>query len=103
MQFLVSSIDGKLFSLSFPAGHNPVTLGMVKLAFEERVGLPAEELRISCNGRCLVDDARLFSPEEVLTMPPLRVSLRVVGGKGGFGSLLRGGNTRVGQKKVPCT
>lgn len=98
MQLLVSSIDGRLLSFSFPTTH--VTLASVKQAFEDREGVPVSELRVSCNGRYLPDEFG-FTEEQALGLPPLRVGLRVVGGKGGFGSLLRGGNTKVGQKKVP--
>jgi hypothetical protein len=97
MQLLVSSIDGRLLSFSFPS--ELVTLELVKRTFEEREGVPANELRVSCNGRCLPDD-HTFAAEHSFGLPPLRVGLKLVGGKGGFGSLLRGGNTKVGQKKV---
>ncbi|ELR18766.1 uncharacterized protein ACA1_040820 [Acanthamoeba castellanii str. Neff] len=97
MQLLVSSIDGRLLSFSFPTTH--VTLASVKQAFEDREGVPVSELRVSCNGRYLPDEFG-FTEEQALGLPPLRVGLRVVGGKGGFGSLLRGGNTKVGQKKT---
>jgi hypothetical protein len=97
MQLLISSIDGRLLSFSFPTTH--VSLVSIKQAFEDREGVPVDELRVSCNGRCLPDDC-MFTEEQAFGLPPLRVGLRVVGGKGGFGSLLRGGNTKVGQKKV---
>jgi len=97
MHLLLASFDRPTLSLSFFSSH--VTLYQIKQAFEERHGVPASELRVSLHGRCLSDEA-IITEEQALSLPPLRVGLRLNGGKGGFGSLLRGGNTKVGQKKV---
>ncbi len=97
MQILVQSLYGNTIALSFSA--DAIAFGDVKCAIEAREGIPIHEQKLTCNGK-VYDDSFRISSETAQTLPPLRLGLRVVGGKGGFGSLLRGGNTRVGQKKV---
>jgi len=63
----------------------------IKRGVWEREGIPPEAQVVSVCGRPV---ARVKAGTVVL------VALRLDGGKGGFGSLLRGGNTRVGQKKT---
>lgn len=61
----------------------------------------------SCSSELsLQTGTRLLSAESVITagrdgfFPSCHVSCRLLGGKGGFGSLLRGAATRAGQKKT---
>ncbi len=98
MQILVQSLYGNTIALSFPSTE-AVTFCDIKYAIKAREGIPLHEQKLTCNGK-VCDDSFRISSETAQTLPPLRLGLRVVGGKGGFGSLLRGGNTRVGQKKV---
>ena len=52
-----------------------------------RMGVPAEHLRLTCGGREL-EDASFLCDESALLFP-VRAMLRLLGGKGGFGAMLR--------------
>ncbi len=54
-------------------------------AVSDRSGIPAEHLRLTCAGRELHDAMPLAG----LHQNPVRVLLRLLGGKGGFGAMLR--------------
>lgn len=97
LSVLVASLDRTL-SLSF-ASDESVAVKLIKKQIEDKDGLPCSEIRLTCNGKILTDEY-IFSSEELQNLPVLRIYLRLNGGKGGFGSLLRGGNARVGQKKT---
>jgi len=62
-----------------------VNVAQLKLKLEELDGIPGEELRIICNSKELNCDNILEDSCIV------RTSLKLLGGKGGFGSLLRAG------------
>lgn len=62
-------------------------------------GLGDEEFRLVYNGRSLHDDDVPFDGGDVPSYPTLHVHLRVRGGKGGFGSMLRAmGSQRSGHE-----
>lgn len=69
------------------------------LAVKERIfeftKLPIPEQRLICAGRQLDDAALIPAPDSTV-----HLCLRLRGGKGGFGSLLRGAATKAGQKKT---
>ena len=88
----------RTFSLDFDASQS-LSVAKIKQGIAEKEGIPVEQQWLSCNAKYL-NDRQLFSATEVQLLPPLHLSLRVFGGKGGFGSLLRGGNSKVGQKKT---
>jgi hypothetical protein len=61
----------------------------LKCAIARRTGIPECELRLLCNGKDLQPTTALCDLSEDSTVF-LLCSLRLLGGKGGFGSLLRG-------------
>ncbi|PKI40493.1 hypothetical protein CRG98_039129 [Punica granatum] len=69
------------------------------LAVKQRISdiakLPVSQQRLICAGRQLDDAALIPSPDSTV-----HLLLRLRGGKGGFGSLLRGAATKAGQKKT---
>lgn len=73
------------------------TVAGVKALLQERWRVPSGELRLLCGGKDLADAqcvGELLSARRdddgVVLLLLLRASLRLCGGKGGFGSLLRG-------------
>jgi len=62
-----------------------INVNQLKLKLEELDGIPAEELRLICNSKDLIGDT-LINEDCII-----RASLKLLGGKGGFGSLLRAG------------
>lgn len=67
---------------------------------QDKEALPVEEQKLWANGKLLLSN-QLISLESHLHHPlMIDVHLDVLGGKGGFGSLLRGGQAGVMQKKT---
>jgi len=87
----------RTFALDFD--DKQISVSKIKQIIAEKEGIPVDQQWLSCNSKYL-SDRQLFSASEARLLPPLHLSLRIVGGKGGFGSLLRGGNSKVGQKKT---
>lgn len=61
-------------------------------AIANRIGLPTDAFRLLCNGRDVVDDAaldRLVKQSNQQQLILFQIKLRLLGGKGGFGALLR--------------
>ena len=75
-----------------------VSVHVLKYCLQEDLLIPIEEARIlSLGGGELHDDFRISSQGDHF----LRLSFRLLGGKGGFGSLLRsGGSGRIAKKKT---
>ncbi|KAL3750230.1 hypothetical protein ACJRO7_011251 [Eucalyptus globulus] len=92
-QFFVKLIDGKTSVLNFAAPR--VDALAVKRRIFEVAQIPVPSQRLIVAGRQLEDRSVVSSPG-----PTLHLSLRLRGGKGGFGSLLRGAATKAGQKKT---
>ncbi|XP_010053822.2 replication stress response regulator SDE2 [Eucalyptus grandis] len=92
-QFFVKLIDGKTSVLNFAAPR--VDALAVKRRIFEVARIPVPSQRLIVAGRQLEDRSVVSSPG-----PTLHLSLRLRGGKGGFGSLLRGAATKAGQKKT---
>ena len=63
--------------------------GTVRQLVSEREGVPADLLRLTCAGRELADAAPIDE-----AAAPIRVLLRLFGGKGGFGAMLRTAGAR---------
>ena len=59
------------------------------MPLQARTGIPADEQILTYAGR-LLHGHRLLSSYGVTSEATIRLSLRLCGGKGGFGSLLRG-------------
>lgn len=94
MQIFVTVQGGRTRSLSFEDAH--VSVSALKSQIADYEGIPSNEQRLVCAQRELSDDAVLSGDDLFF----LSLSLRVVGGKGGFGSLLRGAGAKLGQKKT---
>lgn len=69
-----------------------------KELISDRTGVPETQQLLSCQGRLLTKER--FSNLTFGDVVIVDVSLRISGGKGGFGSLLRGGNSGFVQKKT---
>lgn len=94
MQILVRIGAGRTRSLCLDLPH--VQVGLLKERIEDFEGIPSHEQRLICSQRELSDDTILRGDDLFF----LSLSLRVAGGKGGFGSLLRGAPSKIGQKKT---
>eukprot|EP00898_Chlorokybus_atmophyticus_P007587 jgi/Chlat1/782/Chrsp104S01248 len=97
VQVLVRGLEGRTLCLrvrpAVAAAAAAVTAGEVKAAYEEAAGVPAPLLRLVTGRRCLLDGDVVGAGEHVAVL------LRLRGGKGGFGSLLRGASAKAYQKK----
>eukprot|EP00047_Mylnosiga_fluctuans_P014991 m.42599 g.42599 ORF g.42599 m.42599 type:complete len:429 (-) comp5735_c0_seq1:520-1806(-) len=80
--------DLEQFTLACFTQRDAVCVGELKDMIFEAKGVPAEEQRLLLNGSDL-DDSCEVQKENVHMLPPLRLLLRLDGGKGGFGSMLR--------------
>eukprot|EP01119_Soliformovum_irregulare_P006498 TRINITY_DN1857_c0_g1_i1.p1 TRINITY_DN1857_c0_g1~~TRINITY_DN1857_c0_g1_i1.p1 ORF type:complete len:334 (-),score=89.98 TRINITY_DN1857_c0_g1_i1:29-1030(-) len=77
-----------------------VTAAQIWEDVSSRFGIPQNELRFTINSKELNEPTRIFTLEDIETLPPIRTSLRLLGGKGGFGALLRGAGAKIGTKKT---
>ncbi|KAK8611964.1 hypothetical protein V6N13_131998 [Hibiscus sabdariffa] len=92
LQLFVKLLNGGTLSLQFPTPQ--VQVGDVKHRIHEITQIPINFQRLIC-GHQLNDDSVISHSNATLNL-----SLRLLGGKGGFGSLLRGAATKAGQKKT---
>ncbi|KAK6260566.1 hypothetical protein SCA6_015040 [Theobroma cacao] len=92
LQLFVKLLNGETLSLQFPTPQ--VQVGSVKHRIHQITKIPINFQRL-IRGHQLKDDAVISHPNATLNL-----SLRLLGGKGGFGSLLRGAATKAGQKKT---
>ena len=96
-QVFVRALDGRTRCLSFDrddvSGEDALTLGDLRRALESSEGVPASEQLIRV-GRLVLgdddDDRALCSLSDTREGFDVDLLLRINGGKGGFGSLLRG-------------
>jgi hypothetical protein len=96
----VKHLDGKTLTLLFPS---PILYATsIKDRLFQLTGIPTQHQRLVTGFRHLNDDKSTIccSPEGGNMFPSVRLLLRLKGGKGGFGSLLRGAATKAGQKKT---
>ncbi|XP_061353006.1 uncharacterized protein LOC133297814 [Gastrolobium bilobum] len=96
----VKHLDGKTLTLLFPS---PIAYAnSIKDRLFELTGIPTQHQRLVTGCRHLNDEKSAIwcSPEGGNMFPSVRLLLRLKGGKGGFGSLLRGAATKAGQKKT---
>ncbi|KAK2993863.1 hypothetical protein RJ640_003975 [Escallonia rubra] len=95
-QVIVKLLDGKSKTLNFPSPWIPTS--SLKALIHQFTRIPTHHQLLLSNGRHLNDDA---SPLLTGPHPPtVHLLVRLRGGKGGFGSLLRGAATKAGQKKT---
>ena len=64
----------------------PATAGGLKAFITSTYGLPREEIYLEQENKTLSDQELMSA----MTQSTIHVKLRILGGKGGFGSLLRG-------------
>ncbi|RDY14758.1 Protein SDE2-like protein, partial [Mucuna pruriens] len=96
----VKHLDGKTLTLLFPS---PILYAnAIKDRLFDLTGIPAQHQRLVTGSRQLNDEKSAIecSSEDGNMFPSVRLLLRLKGGKGGFGSLLRGAATKAGQKKT---
>ncbi|CEO99969.1 Replication stress response SDE2 C-terminal [Plasmodiophora brassicae] len=92
VQVLVRGWDGRTTCLNFDDGRE-VSIGDVRCAISDRLSIPY--------GHVVLRRASDFCPDEDVVevgTTCLDLNGRLLGGKGGFGSLLRGSSAKVGQK-----
>ncbi|XP_010544431.1 PREDICTED: protein SDE2 homolog isoform X2 [Tarenaya hassleriana] len=93
VQLFVRLLDGRSATLTFPSPH---AYGhQIKRRIFELTKIPTNLQRLICGGYQISDTGEVSLPDSTVN---LVLSLR--GGKGGFGSLLRGAATKAGQKKT---
>ncbi|XVE73718.1 hypothetical protein DITRI_Ditri11bG0141200 [Diplodiscus trichospermus] len=92
LQLFVKLLNGETLSLQFPTPQ--VQVCSVKHRIHEITQIPINFQRL-IRGHQLKDDSVISHSNTTLNL-----SLRLLGGKGGFGSLLRGAATKAGQKKT---
>ncbi|CAK7348723.1 unnamed protein product [Dovyalis caffra] len=93
-QIFAKLLDGKTTILNFRTPDSRTTQSIKQKIFEI-TKIPVHYQRLICRGVQLHDDAIISTPESTVYL-----LLRLLGGKGGFGSLLRGAATKAGQKKT---
>jgi len=93
LQFFVRLLDGKSLTLKF---NSPLAYGdQIKQRIFEHTKIPTHLHRLICGGYQISDESSISQSDATVN---LVLSLR--GGKGGFGSLLRGAATQAGAKKT---
>ncbi|KAA8520740.1 hypothetical protein F0562_014988 [Nyssa sinensis] len=96
-QVFVRLLDGKHKTLNFSSPS--ISVNSIKHRLCEITTIPIQHQRLVSNGRQL-EDQTLISTDGTHLFPTVHLLLRLRGGKGGFGSLLRGAATKAGQKKT---
>jgi len=91
MQLLITTSGGKTLCLVF---EEKVQVSKLKSKIEDVSGIPADEQRLSTGCR------NLSNSQVIEESCILHLNLRLTGGKGGFGALLRGAGAKAGQKKI---
>ncbi|CAB4270230.1 unnamed protein product [Prunus armeniaca] len=94
----VTLLEGKTLTLKFTAPD--VSAASIKNRLLEITKIPLHHQRLVTGTRQLKDDSVISCSSDVPYFPTVHLLLRLVGGKGGFGSLLRGAATKAGQKKT---
>lgn len=97
-QLLVKGLDGRTLCLGFDR-EEVVSGGNVAAVVSLRTGIPVHCVRL-VTGTAVVREESLLRVLEDGSFPSCTLLLRLPGGKGGFGSLLRGAATKAGQKKT---
>ncbi|XP_074279679.1 uncharacterized protein LOC141604977 [Silene latifolia] len=96
-QIFIKLFDNKTLTLQFPP-QNPINLQSLTHQIQSLTEIPQNLQTLTLNGKLLTPTT---SP--ILKIPnfsTLTLTIPLLGGKGGFGSLLRGAATKAGQKKT---
>ncbi|KAB1219612.1 hypothetical protein CJ030_MR3G011128 [Morella rubra] len=96
----VKLLNGNTLTLRFASP--AVSALALKNHLHDITRIPSRHQRLVTGGlRHISDDSIISCPDDgVAIFPTVHLLLRLVGGKGGFGSLLRGAATKAGQKKT---
>ncbi|XP_048422203.1 replication stress response regulator SDE2-like [Pyrus x bretschneideri] len=95
----VNLLEGKTLTLKFTTPEIPAT--SLKHLLYKFTKIPLQHQRLVTGTRQLEEDSVLScSSSHAPDFPTVHLLLRLAGGKGGFGSLLRGAATKAGQKKT---
>jgi hypothetical protein len=97
MQLIVRGINGQPLCVSID-GASSIRVSHLKDIVHERTGVAVDQQRVVVGLTDLCDSHVISSA--VAAASTIQVLLRIEGGKGGFGSLLRGGPAGVVQKKT---
>ncbi|KAL6951930.1 hypothetical protein U1Q18_046491, partial [Sarracenia purpurea var. burkii] len=97
-QVYVKLLNGKNRALNFTS--SPISVLSIKIRICEITGVPIHDQRLVTGTKQLEDYSVLRPSDGIRCFPALHLLLRLRGGKGGFGSLLRGAATKAGQKKT---
>ncbi|CAL5397678.1 unnamed protein product [Camellia sinensis] len=97
-QVYVKLLNGKHKALNFTSPSIPIL--SIKSRIREITHIPIHHQRLLTGTKQLQDSSSLLLLNGSSSHPVLHLLLRLRGGKGGFGSLLRGAATKAGQKKT---
>ncbi|THG03476.1 hypothetical protein TEA_018698 [Camellia sinensis var. sinensis] len=97
-QVYVKLLNGKHKALNFTSPSIPIL--SIKSRIREITNIPIHHQRLLTGTKQLQDSSSLLLLNGSSSHPVLHLLLRLRGGKGGFGSLLRGAATKAGQKKT---
>ncbi|TPX59813.1 hypothetical protein PhCBS80983_g02191 [Powellomyces hirtus] len=102
-QVIVNLFSGlQPLCLQFPADADSTpTISDLKYRIFENLPIGCQGLRLTTQGGCSVDDAdALFEHEESGCPPVFNLLVRIPGGKGGFGSMLRAQGGKMASQKT---
>uniref|UniRef100_A0A7N0UAW8 Uncharacterized protein n=1 Tax=Kalanchoe fedtschenkoi TaxID=63787 RepID=A0A7N0UAW8_KALFE len=97
-QLFVKQFDGKTLNLRFttPTLSAETLIGRIRTL----VGIPDDLLYLVSQNRLLRPETLIVADPGTRLFPSVSLVARLLGGKGGFGSLLRGAATKAGHKKT---
>ncbi|KAK9160929.1 hypothetical protein Syun_007270 [Stephania yunnanensis] len=97
-QGFVKLLDGTTSNLTFTS--SSISVQTLKHHLFNLTEIPPIHQRLISGTQSLNNDETLISASADGSFPTIHILLRLRGGKGGFGSLLRGAATKAGQKKT---
>jgi len=102
MQLLVRNLLGETLVVDAETCPDGLDVAALKDRLTEREGIPAEDMRLMAGKQDLDLGEGVLSLEEAGALPTIHMLLRLDGGKGGFGSMLRmlGKNTKANTDNV---
>ena len=98
MQIFLKTIHGNTITLQIDSTTKN-TIKHVKEIIQEKEGIPPAEQRLLYIGKQL-EDNRTLDTYDIQSEATLQLALRLCGGKGGFGSLLKQQGRKAGKKKI---
>ncbi|XP_057979895.1 uncharacterized protein LOC131165814 [Malania oleifera] len=94
----VKLLDGKTLTLRLDTP--TITGELIKHRLYGTTRIPVDHQLLLAEGRHIYSDTLICAPANTRLFPTVHLLLRLLGGKGGFGSLLRGAASKAGQKKT---